>query len=240
MSKPAQPFPLPPFEGFRPESMAFFRDLDNNENKEWFAANKARYEQFVRGPLQSLVADVSTQLKKARLPLYGDPHRALFRINRDIRFSKDKRPYQTHASAALTRDGDKHSPGVLYIHIDPKGSFVAAGFYCPEPSTLLALRQGLVAHPTGWGKVERALLKAELPLLTDDTLVRVPRGFEDSSPKFAEVLKLKSWVVLRKLSAADISQSSLVDQIVALARDSKPLLNFGWEALNTEHAFSIE
>ena len=211
--------------------MAFFRDLDNNQNKEWFAANKPRYEQFVRGPLQSLVADVSSQLKKARLPLYGDPHRALFRINRDIRFSKDKRPYQTHASAALTRDGEKHSPGVLYIHIDPTGSFVAAGFYCPEPPTLLAMRQGLVAQPAGWGKVELALLKADLSLMSDDTLVRVPRGFEDASPKLAEVIKLKSWVVRRELSAADISRPSLVDQIVALARDSKPLLNFGWDAL---------
>ena len=231
MSNPVQPIPRTPFEGFLPESMAFFRDLDNNQNKEWFAANKTRYEQFVRGPLQSLVADVSSQTRKNKLPLYGDPRRALFRINRDIRFSKDKRPYQTHASAALTRDGEKHSPGVLYIHIDPKGSFVAAGFYCPEPPILLAMRQGLVAQPAGWGKVERALLKADLPLLSDDTLVRVPRGFEDVAPKLAEVLKLKSWVVRRELSAADISRPSLVDQIVALARDSKPLLNFGWDTL---------
>ncbi|MEI8019889.1 MAG: DUF2461 domain-containing protein [Schlesneria sp.] len=231
MSKPAQPIPIPPFEGFRPECMAFFRDLDNNQNKEWFAANKARYEQFARGPLKSLVVDTSTQLKKHKLPLYGDPQRSLFRINRDIRFSKDKRPYQTHASAVLTRDGEKHSPGVLYVHIDPAGSFVAAGFYCPEPPMLLALRQGLVAQQAGWGKVERALLKADLPLATDETLVRVPRGFEDVSPKLAEVLKLKNWVVRRELSATDISRPSLVDQIVALARDAKPLLNFGWDAL---------
>jgi uncharacterized protein (TIGR02453 family) len=231
MSKPAQQIPLPPFDGFRPESMIFFRDLDNNQNKEWFAANKARYEQFVRVPLQSLVVDVSAQLKKSRLPLYGDPQRALFRINRDIRFSKDKRPYQTHASAVLTRDGEKHSPGVLYIHIDPKGSFVAAGFYCPEPPTLLALRQGLVAQPAGWAKVERALLKTDLPLSTDESLVRVPRGFEEAPEKLAGVLKLKNWVVQRELSAADISRPSLVDQIVTLARDAKPLLNFGWDAL---------
>ncbi len=233
MSKPAQPTPLTPFEGFRPESMAFFRELDNHQNKEWFAANKARYEQFVRGPLQSLVADVSAQLKKAKLPLYGDPHRSLFRINRDIRFSKDKRPYQTHASAALTRDGEKHSPGVLYIHIDPAGSFVAAGFYCPEPQTLLAMRQGLVANPSGWGKVERALVKAELPLATDEALVRVPRGFEDAPEKLAAVLKLKNWVVRRELTATDISRPSLVDQIVTLASDAKPLLNFGWDALES-------
>ena len=108
---------------------------------------------------------------------------------------------------------------------------MAAGFYCPEPPTLLAMRQGLVAQPAGWGKVELALLKADLSLMSDDTLVRVPRGFEDASPKLAEVIKLKSWVVRRELSAADISRPSLVDQIVALARDSKPLLNVGWDAL---------
>ena len=231
MPKLDEPFPLPPFEGFKPKAMAFFRNLDDNQNKTWFAANKADYETYVRGPLQSLVAEVSARLEKAKLPLQGDPHRALFRINRDVRYSKDKRPYNTHASAALTRDGEKNSPGVLYIHIDPAGSFVAAGFFRPDPTILHALRLGLVADETGWGKVLRALNRAGLELSTDDTLVRVPKGFEDAAPKLVDTLKLKSWVVRRELSAAHISKPTLVQDIVALARDAAPLFNFGWNAL---------
>ena len=231
MPKLDEPFPLPPFEGFRPHTLAFFRSLDDNQNKEWFAANKADYETFVRGPLQSLVTEVSARLEKAKLPLHGDPHRSLFRINRDVRFSKDKRPYNTHASAALTRDGEKQSPGVLYIHIDPAGSFVATGFFRPEPAILHTLRMGLVADVSGWGKVERALDRAELVLSTDDTLVRVPKGFEEASPKLAATLKLKSWVVRRELTAAQLSKPKLVEDIVTLARDAKPLLDFGWNAL---------
>jgi uncharacterized protein (TIGR02453 family) len=231
MSKPEQSLPPPPFEGFPREALKFFRDLDDHQNKPWFTANKQCYEQFVRSPLQSLVTDVSAQLAKRNSALRGDPNRALFRINRDVRFAKDKRPYNTHASAALTRDGDKQSPGVLYLHIDPAGSFAATGFFRPEPSTLHALRAGLVADPTGWAKVERALLKAGLPLATDDALVRVPKGFEHAPPKLAEVLKMRSWVVRREFSATDIARPSLVDAIVALASDAKPLLNFGWQAL---------
>ena len=231
MPKLDEAFPLPPFEGLKPKAMAFFRNLNDNQNKKWFAANKADYETLVRGPLQSLVAEVSARLEKAKILLRGDPHRALFRINRDVRFSKDKRPYNTHASAALTRDGEKNSPSVLYIHIDPAGSFVAAGFFRPEPTILHSLRAGLVADPVGWGKVSSALSKAALALSTDEAPVRVPKGFENAPPKVADALKLKSWVVRSELTAADISRPRLVDDVVTLAKDAAPLLNFGWNAM---------
>lgn len=112
MSTSADELALPPFEGFRPQAMVFLEALNEHQNKEWFGANRGEYEQFLRGPLLLLVADVAERPRKAKLPFCGDPHRALFRINRDVRFSKDKRPYKTHVSAALTRDGEKNSPGI--------------------------------------------------------------------------------------------------------------------------------
>jgi uncharacterized protein (TIGR02453 family) len=232
MSKRDETFPVAPFEGFPLQAMAFLRTLDKNQTREWFAANKPDYERFVRGPLQSLVADVSARLAKAKVPLHGDPKRSLFRINRDVRFSKDKRPYNSHASAALTRDGDKHSQGVLYIHIDPSGSFAAVGFFRPEPAILQALRARLVAERDAWGKVERALAKADLRLSSDDTLVRLPRGFEATSERNDHLLKLKSWLVRRDLTAADIATPSLVDDIVSLSSNASPLLRFGWDAMS--------
>jgi uncharacterized protein (TIGR02453 family) len=227
-----EPFPPAPFEGFAPAAFNFFRDLADHQDKDWFNAHKLIYENSVKAPMQSLVMEVSQQLAKARLPIKGDPQKALFRINRDIRFAKDKRPYKTHVGAVLTRSGAKDTPGLLYIHFDPKGCFAAAGFFRAEPSTLQALRRGLVRNPAGWTKVLRALDKAKLEIADDNALTRVPKGFEDVPPAVAEALKLKSWIVRRPLSKATMSSAKAANEIAAFAADAYPLLQFGWAALD--------
>jgi uncharacterized protein (TIGR02453 family) len=131
----------------------------------------------------------------------------------------------------LTRDGDKNSPGVLYIHIDPAGCFVASGFFHPDPPTLHALRAALVADPAGWSKVQRALSKSGLTVASDESLVRAPKGFEDAPEEIAATLKLKSLVVRRDLKDTAIATRRLVTDIVTLAKDAAPLLHFGWQAI---------
>ncbi len=228
----AEPFPPPPFTGFPPDALAFFRELTANNTRDWFLANKSRYETQVRDPLASLVTDLAARLAKTNTPLRGDAKRSLFRINRDVRFSKDKSPYKTHAGATLTRDGEKLTQGLLYIHIDPKGSFVAAGFHEPEPGQLLRMRQAVAEDPKAWGKVEAALSKNGLELTREAVLTRVPKGFERAPVAVAEALKLKWWIVERKLSPAEIGTAKLVDAVVKLAADAAPLLQFGWAALD--------
>lgn len=139
-------FPLPPFEGFPADAFAFFAELAEHQTKDWFEANRARYEQGVRGPFQSLVADASTAAAEAGLPFRGDPKSALFRIHRDVRFSKDKRPYKTNAGAVLRADKDVER-GILYIHLSADDGFVACGFYDPDKDLLARLRQGMVENP---------------------------------------------------------------------------------------------
>lgn len=233
MSKAGETFPPAPFEGFEPGAHTFFRNLAKNQDKVWFAAHKHDYERLVRGPMQSLVADVSMQLAKRRLPLSGDPQKAVFRINRDVRFAKEKKPYKTHAGAVLTHDGRKDAPGLLYIHFDPAQSFVAAGFFRVEPSVLHKLRQGLVGNVAGWSKLERALRKTELAVaVDDDALVRLPKGFENAPIAVAAPLKLKSWIVRRKVAKQRLGEPALVDDIATFAKDALPLLEFGWAALS--------
>lgn len=216
--------------------MAFLRGIAAHQDRDWYEANKAVYEAQVRGPQMALVADLGPVLADRGLPLQGDPRRALFRLHRDIRFSKDKRPYKTHAGAALTRDGAKMSPGVLYIHVDPEGSFVAAGFYQPEPTALAAIRSALAAKPAAFPALQKRLAAAGLPLEPDgEALKRLPRGYEGvSDPVLGEALRRRSFIVRRPLAAEALADPGLVDQIAAFAGEAAPLLAFGWAAIDTQ------
>lgn len=226
------PMPHPPFEGFPPQTLPFLRDLAANNDRAWFTPRKATYQEAVLDPLTSLVAALAERLAEEGLPLGRDTKRAIFRVNRDVRFGNDKRPYKTNASAALTRSGAKSAPGVLYIHVEPSGSFVAAGFYHPEPADLQFMRERIVAKRAQWAKTIVALAKADLQLSREDTLVRTPKGFEEAAPDLATDLKLKSWVTSRPLAEAELADAALADRIVAFALDARPLLAFGWAALD--------
>jgi uncharacterized protein (TIGR02453 family) len=100
------------------------------------------------------------------LPLVGDLRRGIFRIYRDVRFSPDKRLYKTHAGAVLTRSGGRHDPGVLYIHVAPGESMVAAGFWHPDPALLARLRRAVLADPEGFLTIVERLCTAGCPLST--------------------------------------------------------------------------
>lgn len=227
----AEPFPPPPFTGFPPDALAFFRELAVNNERDWFNANKARYENSVRDPLISLAADLTARLAKAKLSLRADPKRSMFRIHRDVRFSKDKSPYKTHASVVFSRDGEKFTPGMLYVHIDPKGSMAVSGFYMPEPPVLTKLRKALVADAAAWAKVEAGLTRAGLTVESNEALARVPKGFEQASAALAETLKRKSWFVKQDLTAADIKSAELLETLATFAGKVAPLLTFGWAAI---------
>ncbi len=228
----AEPFPPPPFTGFSPDALAFLRELTANNERDWFNANKSRYETVVRDPLISLAADLAARLVKAKLPLRADPKKTMFRIHRDVRFSKDKSPYKTHAGAVLSRNGEKMAPGSLYVHIDPAGSMVVAGFYRPEPPVLAKLRRAVVADPAGWGKVVAALKRGGFALETTEALARLPKGFESAPAALAGTLKMKSWYVKQDLSATQIKSAALIETLAAFAGKVAPLLRFGWAALD--------
>jgi uncharacterized protein (TIGR02453 family) len=223
--------PPPPFDGFPDAAFAFFDSLAAHQDRAWMADNKVIHEGAARVPMAALVADLTERLAAAGSPLRGDPWRSQFRLNRDVRFSKDKRPYKTHASAVLTRTDDKSAPGVLYIHVDPKGSFAAAGFFQPEPKVLAALRNGLVDDCDGWSETIAALADAGLAPETDNALVRSPKGFAGAPPECEAALKLKSWVVRRELPRVVLACPALVEALLGLASAAAPLLEFGWSAI---------
>ena len=223
------------FAGFRPAAFAFFSELRDNNDPAWFKPRKAVYEAEVLGPFRELIAAVGAALHEAGLPLVGDPRHGLFRIYRDVRFSPDQRQYKTHAGAVLTRSGRKRDPGLLYLHVAPAESMVAAGFWHPEPGLLLRLRRAILDDPEAFLALVDGLAAAGSPLSSDERLSRPPRGFEAAKgTRAAEYIGWKSFTSHAPLSDAEMQSPALVDRVVAFTRTALPLLEWGWAVVDGE------
>jgi len=221
-----------PFVGFGRELFTFFDDLAENQSREWFQANKHRYEARVLAPFRSLIGALNEEFESRDIPLEGDPKRSIMRINRDVRFTPDKRPYKTNAAALMTRRAGAKSPGMLCIHLSPKELFIAAGFHAMEKPNLDAIRAAIADDQSEWLRRQRDLEKSGHPLDREDSLKRLPRGFDPEQVlPVAEVLKLRSFVVKHTLTRKEVETDALVNRIGSFAESSLPLLLFGWAAL---------
>jgi uncharacterized protein (TIGR02453 family) len=220
------------FKGFGPKALAFFTALKFHQTKEWFEENRALYQSDVVEPMVALLEDLSETFAAAGIPLRAEGKKSLFRIHRDVRFSKDKSPYKTQAGAVMTRSGGKNDPGVLYIHVSPEGCFAAAGFHMPEPLTLAKLRAAIKAKPARFSAIEKALAKAKLGFSDYDKLTRVPRGFEEfKDGPLADAVRMKSFIVQEPLADKLVTSPKLEAAIVDFAKRALPLLQFGWDAI---------
>lgn len=241
------------FAGFTSEGLAFLTGLRANNDRDWFTDHRAAYDDDLKPALGALITTLSAAFAARNLPLSGDPKGSQFRLHRDTRFSKDKRPYKTHVSATLTRaraDGthDRMAPGMVYVHIEPAereidpnalhtphdhGPFAATGFYLDERADIDAMRAAIAADPAGWAKVEAALDKAGLRLDPGDPVKRMPKGFEThAGSAVEEALKRTRWVVSRPLTGPEIASAALPEVIADFVVQSRPLLDFGWKALD--------
>ncbi len=220
------------FQGFGPNALPFFKALKFHQSKEWFDANRALYETDVFEPMVALLDELTAAFAKKKVPLKADGKRSIFRLNRDIRFSKDKSPYKTHAGAVMTRSGGKNDPGVLYVHVSPEGCFVAAGFYMPERETLRKIRETIKAKPARFKAVLAALEKSGLKFSAYDQLTRVPRGFEEfKDGPLDEAVRMKSFIVEEPVEDGVVGSAKLVETMLAFTDRALPLLKFGWAAL---------
>jgi uncharacterized protein (TIGR02453 family) len=223
------------FPGFPPAALTFFRGLRDHNDPLWFKPRKTVYESEVLAPLRHLVVAVGAASEEAGMPLVGDPQRAIFRIYRDVRFSPDKRLYKTHAGAVLTRSGNKRDPGLLYLHLEPGGSMVAAGFWHPEPPLLARLRGAILADPEFFLAIAAQLAAAGHPVASDERLSRTPRGFEAAKgTEVAHYVCWKSFTAHAMLSDDEMQSPGLVDRILGFTRTAWPLLEWGWAAIDEE------
>jgi uncharacterized protein (TIGR02453 family) len=220
------------FAGFRPAAFAFFSELRDNNDPAWFKPRKVVYEAEVLAPFRDLIVAVGA--------LVGDPRRGIFRIYRDVRFSPDKRLYKTHAGAVLTRSGSKRDPGLLYLHVAPGESMVAAGFWHPEPALLSRLRRAILHDPDEFLAIKDRLIAAGHPIFSGERLSRPPRGFEGAKDSpVAEYVCWKSFTAHAALSDAEMQSPALVDSIVDFARTALPLLEWGWAVADDESPVAV-
>ncbi len=219
----------PDFPGIRTAGLRFLSDLKRNNERSWFQEHRAVYEREVRFPLECLVAELSDPAHA--LPLRGDPKRAVFRVYRDVRFSKDKSPYKTHAAAYLARGGVRGDPGGLYIHIEPKKCFLGAGFFMPDSALLHRWRQRMVAEPDRFlDLVEGYAADGMLSFATHQELKTLPRGFKEQvDAPIAPYLRWKDFLVSRDVAEAEVAGRGFVATTLDFIRRSLPLLEFGWD-----------
>jgi uncharacterized protein (TIGR02453 family) len=191
----------------------FLIDLKANNSREWFHQNKDRYEDEVREPLLQFVRDFAPQLEEISpyfMAVAKKSGGALFRIHRDVRFSKDKSPYKTNAGLHFRHeDGkDAHAPG-FYLHIDPAECFCGAGLWRPDSASLRLIREAIVEKPEEWERVTAPIRDC----LSGDSLKRAPKGFDPEHP-LIEDLRRKDHVAMRTLTQNDVLRKNFLKSYV--------------------------
>lgn len=217
-----------------PDFLSFFSDLEAHNNREWFASQKLRYETHVKQPFDAFVAELIQVLGKEDKHLLIDPASAIFRIYRDTRFSKDKTPYKTYASAAIAPGGRKDMayPG-LYIQAGASSFALAGGIYMPDKNQLEDIRASIAHNPIGWKKAvtEKAFRTKWGTVQGERNKVLKPdyKALQTEVPEIANK-QFYYWV---ELDADTILKKDAVAHCVDYYRASIPVSKFLFDALHS-------
>jgi uncharacterized protein (TIGR02453 family) len=224
------------FKGFRGAFFAFFRDLKANNDRVWFEANKSRFREAVQAPMSDFIAAMAPHLSRVSKEFVADPRPnggSMFRIHRDIRFSKDKRPYKEHGACQFRHrlGRDVHAPG-FYIHLAPKEVFVGAGLWMPAPDALLKIRTGIAAKPAQWKKiVSDKRFVSTFRGVEGEQLQRPPRGFDAGHPFIADIRR-KSFVIGCDSSEVQARSPYFVAETAGSFAAAAPFMRFLCSALS--------
>ena len=214
------------FPGFPVEAMTFFRGLKKNNNREWFQKRKQVCEDRVKAPMIGLVTAINAELARCAPDHIVDPPKAIYRIYRDTRFSKDKTPYKTHIAAVFPRRGlEKHAGAGFYFSVSPTEVEVAAGVYMPGPDELRAIRNFLLDNHEEFRRIARS--RALCKLMGDlhgESLSRVPKGFMPDHPA-ADIVRMKQWLFYKTdIDPKIVTTAKLLPAIAERIRVSAPFV----------------
>jgi uncharacterized protein (TIGR02453 family) len=214
-------------------TLSFLSDLSNNNNKPWFEINRKRYES-AKKDWEAKIAQLITSIAKFD-PAIGELEvkNCTFRINRDVRFSKDKSPYKTNFGASFSKGGKKIMSAGYYVHLAPNEIFIAGGMWMPEPPYLNSIRQEIDYHLDEFKKiVENPAFLKQFGKIDGEKLSNAPKGFDKESPAL-EYLKLKSYVGIKQLKPSEITDENFVKITSESFKELKPLCDFINKAINT-------
>lgn len=209
-------------------TLQFLLGIKKNNNKPWFEKNRKTYENSKQNMLEfssGLIAQISKFDPPVAKILAKD---TLFRINRDIRFSKNKLPYKTNMAVYINPEGKKSDSPGYYLHIEPGKSFIAAGIWMPESYVLGKIRQEIDYNFKEWEKITgKKSFTQSFPngLSKEDSLLRPPKGYSVENPAI-EFLRLKSFIVVHHVNDNELTQKHLIKELTAHFKNAKPLIDF--------------
>jgi uncharacterized protein (TIGR02453 family) len=219
---------------FSPALFRFLEELKEHNERDWFQANRARYENDVREPALDFIESFAPRLHQISPHLVADPRPqggSLFRIHRDTRFAKDKRPYKTHCGIFFRHEQAKEAqtPG-LYLHLAPGEVFCGGGIRHPDGPALQRLREAMVTDPEAWTRAVHSGVFAERYRIWGDALKRAPAGFDPAHP-LVEDLKRKDFIAIASLDAEAPLREGFEDELAAVWGAMVPYLQFLGKAL---------
>jgi uncharacterized protein (TIGR02453 family) len=209
-------------------TLRFLKNIKKNNSRPWFEKNRPNYEAS-RENFIEFVGGLIKGMSKFDPPI-GDlhPKDCLFRINRDIRFSKDKSPYKTNIAAYFNKGGKKSNGAGYYLHIEPGRSFAAGGMWQPLPADLAKIRQEIDYSFDEWRKMTGAsAFKKAFPdgVLADGSLTRPPKGYDESNPAIS-FIKMKNFIVSRPFTDAQVLGKGFEKDVAATFKAMQPLIVF--------------
>jgi len=228
---------MPKFTGFPPGTLRFLRELERNNDREWFAVNKPRYEALVREPALDFIATMGPKLLGISDHFVALPKKtggSLMRVYRDTRFGKDKTPYKTNIGIQFRHElgKDVHAPG-YYLHIDNSGCFLAAGVWRPDSAALGMIRNRISEHPDAWRKAAAGRAFGKAFTLGGTSLKRPPRGFAADAAHL-EDLKRKDFIAVTDFAAKAAESPDFVQSVATTYRKATPFMAFLCAAMEVD------
>lgn len=217
----------------QPSTLKFIKELKKNNNKAWFDVNRKTYE-AAKADFISFVDTLIPAIAKFDPAVSSlKAKECIFRINRDIRFSKDKSPYKTNMGTYINPGGKKVNTPGYYFHCEPGQNFAAGGLYVPAPEDLAKVRQEIDYNFEEWKKIihHKAFKKYFAKVDGIEILSRPPKGYSEDNPAI-EFLKMKSFIVSRPLTDAQLTDKNLVKEVAKTFETMKPMIDFLNHALN--------
>jgi uncharacterized protein (TIGR02453 family) len=215
------------FSAFPKEGLQFLRNLQRNNNREWFLDHKTIYEQYVKQPTSDLIEALGAEFQRFAPEMVSTLKVSAYRIHRDTRFSKDKSPYKTHVAAVFPHSRlGKHEGAGFYLHISPTELLIGGGLYMPLPEDLNAVRQTIAGCPAKFLKVIRdPRFKKLFGGVTGDQLSRVPRGFPPDHPA-ADFLRHKNFLAARTFPPEVATSAQFYRTVVETFKGMVPFVRF--------------
>ncbi len=225
------------FPGFPPDLILFLQELTLNNSREWFNRNKERYRTTVVAAVVEFIEAIGEPLYSISGSFIADPRPhggSMFRIYRDTRFSKDKRPYKENIGCQFRHTAGKsaHAPG-FYVHIQQDQVFIGGGIWTPPTPVLNKIRTAIVDNSNDWSKIIAEIDRLDGYSLEGERLKRAPRGYDQDHPLIDDIRR-KSFFLMRQMDPAAIIQPEFLDETVQTFKATVPIMKFITSAMNLE------